>query len=691
MTERAHGTPNRLAQETSPYLLQHAQNPVDWYPWGPEALERARREQRPIFLSIGYSACHWCHVMERECFEDAAIAAQMNADFVNIKVDREERPDLDEIYMKAVTALSGGGGWPMSVFLTPELEPFFGGTYFPPVRRYGRPSFPDVLRALSDAWRQQREQVISQAAELTAIIVAESSTDVRGVLEPGILGSARDALLGAFDREWGGFGAAPKFPHSGDIRLLLRAAQRKSDAAALHAATFTLDHMAQGGIHDQLGGGFHRYSTDAKWCIPHFEKMLYDNALLVPAYLDAHLLTGNAEYAEVARAACDWVLREMITAEGGFASAQDADSEGEEGRFFVWTPEQLDDVLGEELGAIAAAYFDVTEQGNFEDSGRSALWRPHTAREVAARLRIDEAALAAAIAKAKPKLLAARAARPRPLTDDKVLAAWNGLMIGALAYAHQTLDDARYLAAAQRAARYLLSGMRQPDGRLFATARHGRAHLNACLDDYVFVIAGLLDLHESDFDPRWLREALALTDVVEARFADPANGGYCTTGEGHEVLIARTKTLHDGALPSGTGMQALNLLRLSELCGRADLAGKARDAIASQAALVNRHPRLFSQLLLAVDFLDHGPREVVISGEPGDAAAEALLRAVRSVFSPQRVVARAVSGADVTLQPLLSGRTSGAGGAMAYVCRDFTCEAPIADAAELTRALQDKR
>jgi uncharacterized protein YyaL (SSP411 family) len=691
MTERAPGTQNRLAHETSPYLLQHAHNPVDWYAWGPEALELARRDQRPIFLSIGYSACHWCHVMERECFENSEIAALMNERFVNIKVDREERPDIDEIYMKAVTALTGSGGWPMSVFLTPELKPFFGATYLPPVRRYGRPSFPDVLIGLSAAWDEKRENVLSQAEKLTAVILDEARLDARGTLEPDVLQSARTQLLEAFDPNWGGFGAAPKFPHSGDIRILLRGAQRAGDAQALLAATHTLDRMAHGGIYDQLRGGFHRYSTDERWCIPHFEKMLYDNALLIPAYLDAHLLTGRPEYATVVRECCDWVLSEMVTPEGGFASAQDADSEGEEGRFFVWTPEQLDQVLGEPLGAIVAAYFDVSPHGNFEDSGASALWRPHTDQEVAARLRIGEEQLRAAIAEARPKLLAARAQRPRPMTDDKVLAAWNGLMLSALALSYQVLEDPRYLAAAQRAARYVLTGMRQPDGRLFSTARNGRAHLNACLDDYVFVVQGLIDLYESDFDPAWLREALALCEIVATRFVDTELGGYYTAGEGHEPLIARTKTIHDGALPAGTGMHALSLLRLSELCGQPGLADQARDVVKAQAALVNRHPRLFSQLLLAVDFLEHGPREIVISGEPGDAGADALLRAVRRQFLPQRVVARATADADSVLLPLLLGREPSGDGAKAYVCRNFTCQAPVRHSDELVRALQGAR
>jgi uncharacterized protein YyaL (SSP411 family) len=688
MGEHAPPPRNRLAHETSPYLLQHAGNPVDWYAWGDEALARAKHEQKPIFLSIGYSACHWCHVMERESFENEETAALMNRLFVNIKVDREERPDIDEIYMKAVTALTGSGGWPMSVFLTPDLQPFFGGTYFPPVRRWGRPSFPDVLISLSEAWEKQREEVFAQAEQLTSAIKQEAEADLRGELAADILDRAAAQLLESFDPNWGGFGGAPKFPHSGDIRALLRSAARTNDADALHAATHTLDRMAAGGIFDQLGGGFHRYSTDEKWCIPHFEKMLYDNALLVPAYLEAHLVTGKPEYAEVAAQTCDWVLREMITPEGGFASAQDADSEGEEGRFFAWTPEQIEAVLGAEAGARVATYYDVTPHGNFED-GKSALWRPEPLRDVAKRLRIDEAVLRDTVAAARAPLFEARDRRVHPQTDDKVLAAWNGLMLSALAQAYQVLETPGYLAAAQRAARYVLTGMRQPDGRLFATARGGRAHLNACLDDYVFMIQGLIDLYESDFDATWLREAFALCDVVETRFADREHGGYTTTGEGHETLIARTKNVHDGALPSGTGVQALNLLRLAELGSRAELRDQAHTVIRAQAALVNRHPRLFSQLLLAVDFAECGPREVVISGELGDAPTGELLRAVRRAFVPQRVVALAHSGADTALLPLTSGRTPSTPEAKAYVCRNFVCKAPVTDARSLVSALRE--
>ncbi len=688
MSSPSERPPNRLARETSPYLLQHARNPVDWYPWGPEALARAKAEDRPIFLSVGYSACHWCHVMERESFEDDAIARLMNEHFVNVKVDREERPDVDEIYMKAVQAMTGAGGWPMSVFLTPDLEPFYGGTYFPPRGLYGRPGFPQVLSGLAKAWKEDRKNLVQRGRVLAGHIAEEGQAKAASELDPNVLDASAAALVGQLDPAWGGFGDAPKFPHAVDLRLLLRHARRTGDAGARHAALLSLDRMAQGGIHDQLGGGFHRYSVDERWLVPHFEKMLYDNALLVPAYLEAGLVSSEARYLEVARAACDWALREMRTSEGGFASSQDADSEGEEGRFFVWTPRQLEDVLGSKRGRQVAAWFDVTDEGNFEH-GASVLWRHEPAADVARRLQTSVPELEATLRKARVELLAARENRVKPGTDDKVLASWNGLFISALAQAHQVLDEPRYLAAAQAAARWILTGMRQLDGRLHATSRAGRAQLNAYLDDYAFTIQALVDLYETDFDPHWLREALALDTVLRDRFEDP-EGGYFTTASDHEKLIARLKGPHDGALPSGNGVQALNLLRLAELTGRRDLAERAERTIRSLGGLVNRFPQAFSTLLLAVDWLAVGPREIVLCGDPAAASQQAMLRTIRTTFVPQRVVALAGPGADEDLVPLLRGKDAGPRGARAYVCRNWSCRAPVEDPAALKSELESR-
>ncbi|MFN0244495.1 MAG: thioredoxin domain-containing protein [Planctomycetota bacterium] len=681
---------NRLAAETSPYLLQHAHNPVDWYAWGPEALERARREDRPIFLSIGYSACHWCHVMERESFENDAIARLMNEHFVNVKVDREERPDLDEIYMKAVQSMTGQGGWPMSVFLTPQLEPFFGGTYFPPRGAYGRPGFPEVLTALARAWKEDRPALAQQAKRLTDRIVEESRAKTNADLDPAVLDHSLAMLTRNFDARWGGFGEAPKFPHAMDLRLLLRHHLRSGQDAARKMALVSLDRMAAGGIYDQIGGGFHRYSTDEKWLIPHFEKMLYDNALLVPAYLEAFALTRDERHADVARGVCEWVLREMTTPEGGFASSQDADSEGVEGKFFVWTPDELVRVLGAKHGAWAAEWFGVTDDGNFEH-GASALWRPEAADMVAQKLHIPRAELVAAMESARPKLYAARAQRVHPGTDDKVLASWNGLMISALALAHQVLDEPRYLDAARAALRYVLTGMRQPDGRLFATARSGRAHLNAYLDDYVFVVQALIDVYESDFDERWLDEATRLTTIVTDRFEDAEGGGFFTTAHDHESLLARLKNPHDGALPSGSGVHALNLLRLAELTGAGTLAQSAERTIRSLGALVNRYPAAFSQLLIAVDFLAAQPREIVLAGSLDDESLLALLREVRATFLPQRVVALARPSARSSTLPLIEGKVAGPSGARAYVCRNYACREPADTPAELRARLAEER
>jgi len=680
-------TPNRLASETSPYLLQHAHNPVEWYPWGEEALQRARDEERPIFLSVGYSACHWCHVMEAESFEDERTAAALNEHFVNIKVDREERPDLDEIYMKAVQAFSGGhGGWPMSVFLTPELEPFYGGTYFPPTRRQGQPAFIELVQGIARYWREDRADALKRGSSLREAIARDGGGAQVGALAPDLLRSSQVALEASYDERWGGWGQAPKFPHATDARICLRHGLRSGDEQPTRMALHTLERMALGGIRDQLGLGFARYSTDAEWRVPHFEKMLYDNALLVPAFLEAWLVSGEALYADVARETCGWMLDEMRTPEGAFASSLDADTEGEEGRFYVWTRAEFEEVLGAERGAQAAAWFDVTPAGNFEH-GKSVLWCPRPAAQVAQELGLSAEELRSSIASARSELLAARAQRVAPAQDDKVLAAWNGLALSALAQSYQVLEDERFLEGARAAARYLLEGLRQADGRLYATARAGRAHLNAYLDDYAFVIAGLLDLYESDFDANWLQEALALEEIVQDRFEDGTHGGFFTTARDHERLLARMRSPHDGALPSGNAVHALNLMRLSQLCGAADFEARAERALQSVGAMANQYPQAFSQLMLAVDHQSARPRELVVAGHREDPATAEMLRVVRSSFSPQRVVALSDGALVPELSALLEGRTPPASGAEVHICRSQSCQLPLSRAEELRAAL----
>ena len=678
---------NRLSQETSPYLLQHARNPVDWYPWGPEALARARAEQKPIFLSVGYSACHWCHVMERESFENEAVARLMNEHFVNIKVDREERPDLDEIYMRAVQSLTGQGGWPMSVFLTPELEPFYGGTYFPPHGAWGRPGFSDLLLGLAQAWKEDRKRVVEQGRRLSERIAAEGRFDARGELDAGVLDLSLAAQQQSFDPLWGGFGDAPKFPHAMDLRLLLRHATRTGQAAPRDMVTLSLDRMARGGIYDQLGGGFHRYSTDREWLVPHFEKMLYDNALLVPAYLEAYQLTREERFATTAREVCEWMLREMRTPEGGFASSQDADSEGEEGRFFCWTPDELRAELGAQLGERAARWFGVRDGGNFEH-GMSVLSRPDPAERIAADLGIPLPELLESMRGARVRLLAARGRRVAPATDDKVLAAWNGLAISALCSAAQVLGEPRYAVAARVAAEFIWTSMRTPQGRLLATSRAGRAHIDAGLDDHAFLLQGLLDLYETEFEPLWLERAAELQREVRERFSDREHDGYFTTAEGQGDLIARLKSPQDGALPSGNAVQALNLLRLSELTGEAELAREAQRTVLAQAELLQRHPAAFSQMLIAVDFLQRGPVEIVVSGRLAEAASAELLREARAPFLPSRVLAATHPRADPARIPLLRERPPPAQGALAYVCRNYACGMPVSEPIALRRELE---
>ncbi len=547
--------PNRLVHETSPYLQQHAHNPVDWYPWGPEALAAAVKFDRPIFLSIGYSACHWCHVMEHESFENAAIAELMNEHFINIKVDREERPDLDQIYMSAVTALTGRGGWPMSVFLTPKLEPFYGGTYWPPTSRMGMPGFGDVLTQVYAAWVHRRDDVERGARELTdAVVEAGRSTAEQQPLSESLLKKAESTLLRTADHVHGGFGSAPKFPHPMDLRLLLRTAKRFKTPEALEVVRLTLDKMSAGGIYDHLGGGFHRYSTDSRWLVPHFEKMLYDNALLATAYLEAFQVTHEPRYAEVVRETLDYVLREMTDPQGGFYSTQDADSEGEEGKFFVWSEEEVVSILGPELSPLFAYCHDVTPHGNWE--GANILNRVKTHAQAAKILGTNEDRLAELLAECRRKLFEVREKRVHPGRDEKILVGWNGLMISAMAQAGSVLSEPRFTAAAARAADFVLDRMRGPGGQLLHTCKDGSARLNAYLDDYACLIDALVEVYQANFDAKYLDAALGLAKDLIDRYGDKNAGGFFFTPHDHEPLISRNKDVHDNATPSGNAMAA---------------------------------------------------------------------------------------------------------------------------------------
>ncbi|HEV3137117.1 MAG TPA: thioredoxin domain-containing protein, partial [Pirellulales bacterium] len=670
-----------LAAQSSPYLLQHAHNPVDWYPWGPEALERSKRENKPIFLSIGYSACHWCHVMEHESFEDAQIARFLNDHFVPIKVDREERPDLDQIYMNAVQLMTGRGGWPMSVFLTPDLKPFYGGTYWPPAARTGMPGFNQVLSAVAEAWEHRRDMAIEQADSLTEHLQALAAPQLASSeLSPALLETAAASLQRAFDPTYGGFGGAPKFPHPMDLRLLLRWWHRHRGEAHLSMVTATLDKMAAGGIYDQLGGGFHRYSVDERWLVPHFEKMLYDNALLVPCYVEAFLVTGNEDYARVARETCEYVLREMTDPDGGFYSTQDADSEGEEGKFFVWTPEMAAAVIGAEAAKAFDYVYDVTPEGNFEH-GRSILNRPKTLDQCARILGRDARELERELQVSRAQLLAAREKRVHPGLDDKVLVSWNGMMIEALAVAAGALDEPRYLAAAERAADFILRSMRRPDGRLLHSWRRGEAKLDAYLDDYSCLAGALVSLYEADFDERWIDEALGLSEALINQFADRQHGGFFFTAADHEALIARQKDLYDAAVPSGNSMAACALLRLAKLTGRGELLSAAEDTLRFAAGLMHQSPGATGQMLLALDLYLGPTPEIVVIGDPNAGQTATALAALRHRFVPNKLVAcrspaRLAEGSSA-LAPVFAGKRLDGPEPGVFICKDFACQAPL--------------
>jgi uncharacterized protein len=681
--------PNRLARETSPYLQQHAHNPVDWYPWGPEALEAARELDRPIFLSIGYSACHWCHVMEHESFENSDIAAVMNAHYVNIKVDREERPDLDQIYMSAVTAITGRGGWPMSVFLTPMLEPFYGGTYWPPEARMGMPGFRDVLERVHEAWQERRAEVERGAAELTqAVSQMSQSCAAPESLDVSLLELAEETRLRIADRVHGGFGSAPKFPHPMDLRLLLRTWKRFGRDDARDVALLTLDKMAAGGIYDHLGGGFHRYSTDVRWLAPHFEKMLYDNALLGSVYLDAFQATGEPRFATVVRDTMDYVLREMTHPDGGFYSTQDADSEGEEGKFFVWTKGEIELALEPEESRVLCYCYDVTPEGNWER--HNILNRVKTTAQAARVLGLADADLDRLLASGRKKLFDCRERRVHPGRDDKILAGWNGLMIVAMARAGRVLGEARFTAGAVRSADFLLDRMRTPEGRLLHVFKDGKTRLPAYLDDYACVIDALTEVYQATFDPRYVASAANLAADLVAHFADTAAGGFFYTAHDHETLITRSKDLHDNATPSGNGMAAYSLLRLARLCGREDFEAAGQRTLEMLSGEMARLTMGTGQALLALDDLLGPAYELVlVDGGSADESVNAL-RSINARFLPTAIVARRSSDtADSSIGPLstLAGKTSVDGKATLYVCERGTCRRPVAGLRDIDRLL----
>ena len=683
--------PNRLASESSPYLLQHQNNPVDWYPWGSEALARAKAEEKPIFLSIGYSACHWCHVMEHESFESAEIAAELNRLFVCIKVDREERPDLDQIYMNAVQLMTGRGGWPMSVFLTPELTPFYGGTYWPPTARMGMPGFIDVVRAVADAWQNRREMAVQQAAEMTEhlrkIGGEEASTDP---LELDLIHHAASQLQRAFDPQWGGFGKAPKFPHSLDLQVLLRAWSRTREPALLHIVTHTLEQMARGGIYDHLAGGFARYSTDEKWLVPHFEKMLYDNALLTTALLETYQASADPFFARIARETCDYILGWMTDAAGGFHSTEDADSEGEEGKFYVWTPAEVTAVLGEERSRFFCKVYDVTQQGNFEH-GASILHLPKRIAEIAAEASNEVTELERELEACRQELLHVREQRVRPGKDDKVLVSWNALMIDALARAAVVLNEPRYLRAAEKASLFVHTQLRDANGKLLHTWRHGKAKLAAYLDDYAYLANAWITLYEATFDPAWLTRACELADILLKHFADPA-GGFFFTADDHEQLIVRNKDLHDSSVPSGNAMAATALVRLGKLTGQQQYLEAAERTLQAAVSVMQSTPTAAGQMLVALDLWLGPTSEIVAIGDPQAEPLQSSLREFHQRFIPRRVLAVHRPGQPVSteLAPLLAGKVDAKGSEpQVFVCENFACQAP-AVGAQAIRELWEK-
>jgi hypothetical protein len=680
---------NRLAKETSPYLLQHQDNPVDWYPWGEEAFEKARAEDKPIFLSIGYSACHWCHVMERESFEDEATAELMNAEFVSIKVDREERPDVDAIYMAAVQAMTGSGGWPMSVFMTPDARPFYTGTYFPSEPRSGMPSFTQVLESISETYRSRKDEVLDSSSRIVAHLVAHNQAQSsEAPLDRGLIERDMSDVLGRFDPENGGFGGAPKFPQPMVYEHLLRAWAATGDDAMLDMVATTLTRMARGGMYDQIGGGFHRYSVDPIWLVPHFEKMLYDNALLVPLYLHAYQATGDEFFKNIAIDVLEYIRREMLHPRGGFYSAQDADSEGEEGKYFVWESPEFAQVLGEEIGVPAAAYWAATADGNFE--GKNILWVPREDSEVADGLGMSVDDLLGVVRIAREKLFEAREQRVKPGLDDKVLTSWNALMQRAFAVAGAVLERPDYVEIAVNNASFLIENVRDGE-RILRTWKDGPgggiAHLNGYLEDYSFQVESLISIYEATFDERWLVEARAIADRMIDLFWDGDAGVFHDTGSDHEDLLVRPRDVFDNATPCGGSAAATGLLKLALIFDDDEFREPAVRSLGSVRDLMEQAPLGLPNWLAAVDFHTGRPKEVVVIGESSSAETKSLLRAAHAEYIPNLVLAGAPDRIEHPISPLLESRALMDGEPAAYVCENYVCQLPVTRPEALTGLL----
>ncbi|MDY6861657.1 MAG: thioredoxin domain-containing protein [Thermodesulfobacteriota bacterium] len=685
---------NRLVNEKSPYLLQHAYNPVDWYPWGEEAFQRAGEDDKPIFLSIGYATCHWCHVMAHESFEDKEVASLLNKYFIAIKVDREERPDIDQVYMTFCQALSGGGGWPLSVFMTPEKKPFFAGTYFPKERRMGMSGFIELLTKIAELWEKDRRRIVQSSEDVTNVIQSHVNRTSSVVsMDMGTLKSAYDKLLGNFDETRGGFGSAPKFPTPHNLSFLLRWYGRSNEKTALDMVEKTLGAMRNGGIFDQIGFGFHRYSVDEKWLVPHFEKMLYDQALLAIAYIEAYQVTGNAGYAKVAKEVFNYVIRDMTSPDGGFYSAEDADSEGKEGLFYIWRQKEIKEHLGERLGDVFCRFYGISPSGNFEDGHNI----PHITIPLdafAEQEGLEPAQLENQFEDARKRLFEIRSRRVHPLKDDKIITSWNGLMIAALAKGYMAFGDKRYSDAAKKAADFILYKLRNNDGRIFRRYRNGDVAYPGYLDDYAFFVWGLIELYEAGFEVRYFQEAITINKAMVELFRDDKDGGFYFSGKGNEMLITTGKEIYDGALPSGNSVAALNLFRLGRMTGNSNLEKMGEQLIKAFSSQVAPYPQASTHFMMALDFMVGPGKEIVISGDSHNEVTRTMITVIHRIFLPNKVVLLRQNGEEgrklSSLSPFTKTLLPVNQDPVVYVCEQYTCNLPITNVSDLKKNLEKK-